>query len=426
MSDTHGLSFKRIAGYTAIVMATLALLFVLAKLGQVVLLFVLSIIVAAALRQGVLWLERRRVPRGIAILLWYLLIIGVIALGVWLLGTALGNEMQRLTDLLPQAYDRLLERYQHSQVAWQQAVAQRLPSTNTFLQSLGEGGASDVGFQIAGVAGSIVNVIISLVAILTLTFYWLADQERFERLWLMLLPAQERTVARHVWRNIEQRVGAYVRSEFVQLVLTIGCLWVAFSSIGTPFPTLYALYAGIVQLIPWIGIPLTLLPLAVMALNIPWWIALGTAAAIIVVGIVMDRVIEPRLCGTSPVHPILSVVALMLLGEASGVLGMLIALPLAATLQTVLSEIIIFTTSSKASATALGPEQIADIQARVERLREEIIHTENPREAEGLLARLQVLLDQTAEVVDTQSTTERARRRTTPGQHPPATAFPRF
>ena len=74
-------------------MTTLALLYVVYKLGQVVLLFVLSIAVAAALRKGVLALEARRVPRGVAILCWYGVIIGVLALGIFFLGGSLGKEV---------------------------------------------------------------------------------------------------------------------------------------------------------------------------------------------------------------------------------------------------------------------------------------------------------------------------------------------
>ena len=409
MTQTHGLSMKRTIGYTAVVLATLALLLVVYRLSQVVLLFVLSVIMAAALTKGVVALENRRVPRGIAILVWYLIIVGVLGLGIYVLGGPLGRELQTIGEQFPLRYDAWLDRFQTSGIEWQQGLADRLPTVDAVLKGLGEGGAAEIGFQIAGLTTGIINVVVSLIAILTLTFYWLIDQDRFERLWLTLLPVQQRAIARHTWRGVEYRVGAYVRSEATQFVLTITILWFAFLLLGVTYPAMYALYAGVVQLIPWVGIPLTLLPLALMLLNTPWWLVLATGLVIVAVGIMMDRVVEPRLRGDAVVHPILIVLALMILGEAWGVLGMLIALPLAATIQIVLSELVRISVAPRALVVSAETTQIQELRARIERLREELPDAaERRREVEGMLSRLETLLERTEEIVRERGNTDRA------------------
>ncbi len=400
MINTHGLTLKRIIGYTAVVLATLALLVVIFRLQEVVLLFILSIIMAAALRPGVVALEQRRIPRGFAILAWYLLIIGVFALGIYLIGGPLGEELQALGNAFPLRYDALVGRYQAAGDGWQQSVAQRLPTTDVVIQSLGEGGATEIGFQVAGLASGIINVVVSLVAILTLTFYWLIDQDRFERLWLTLMPVQQRAIARHTWRGIEHRAGAYLRSEAAQFVVTIAALSVAFRLLDVPYPSLFAVYAGVVQLIPWVGIPLTLLPLAFMVFTNPWWLILATGIVIAVIGILMDRFLEPWLRSDAVVHPILTVLALMIMGEFGGILGMLIALPLAATLQIVLSEMMRISVAPKAMTVSMEATQIQELRKKIASLREDVPEDpEHRREAEGMLQRLQTLLDRTEDVV---------------------------
>jgi predicted PurR-regulated permease PerM len=382
------------------------------RLGQVVLLFVLSIIVSAALSKGVLTLENRGVSRGYAILAWYLVIVGVLGLGIYLLGKPLGNEIQMIGERFPQQYDTLLSRFQRSDVGWQEGLAQRLPTTDAVLRGLSDGGATEIGFQIAGLTSGILNVVVSLIAILTLTFYWLIDQDRFERIWLTVLPVQQRSIARHAWRAIEYRVGAYVRSEAAQFVLTISILWIAFQILGVTYPALYALYGGVVQLIPWVGIPLTLVPLGLMLFNTPWWFVLATGIVITIVGTCMDRIIEPRLRGDAMVHPILTVLALMILGEASGILGMLIALPLAATLQIVLSELVRVSVAPRGLALAAESTQIQELRDRIERLREDLPDDEGRRrEAENMMHRIRVLLEHTEEVVRERTEADRARQR---------------
>ena len=410
-------SYKRIMGITAVLMATLMALYVVFRLNAVVLLFVISIIVATPLRKGVVMLEERRVPRGVAILIWYLVIFAVVGLGIYVLGGPLGGELQQIGQTFPQSYDRLIGRYQNAEGGWQQSLAQRLPTTQSVIDGLGEGGATEVGFQIAGFTSSIFNLLLSLIAVLTLTFYWLVDQDRFERLWLTLLPVQERAVARHAWRNIEFRVGAYVRSEAVQFVLTISILWIVFRLLGVPYPTMFALYAGIIQLIPWVGLPLAVLPVLGMVLFSPWWLVLLSGLAVIAVGVLMERIVEPQLCGEAPVHPIISVIALMILGEASGILGMIIALPLAATLQSILSEMLRSNRAPSTLSPSAESSQIEALQKRLDELRGRIPEEGTERRAiEGMLARLQELIQRTEMIARERATaTERTRmKRTTP------------
>ena len=400
MTEQHGLSIKRIVGYTAVVLFTLALLFVLYRLGQVVLLFVLSIVVAAALHKGVLALENRRVPRSLAILFWYLVIVGVVGLGIYFLGGALRNELETIGEELPRRYDVLINQYQQHGAPWQKAIAQRMPDTTTVIQSIGQGGAAEIGFQLAGLTSSLLNLGISIGAVLTLTFYWLVDQERFERLWLSLLPVQQRAIARNTWQGIEYRVGAYVRSEVTQLVLTIALLWFALNLLHAPFPALYAIYGGIVQLIPWVGIPLTLLPLGLMLFSIPAWMIVAITVVVILLGILLDQVIEPLLRGDAVVHPILVVLALMIMGEVSGILGMVIALPLAATFQIVLNELVRFSTAPRTMTASAETTQLKNLRDQFERLRETIPEDEeHRREVEGILARVEDLMDRAEEVV---------------------------
>jgi hypothetical protein len=135
-----------------------------------------------------------------------------------------------------------------------------------------------------------------------------------------------------------------------------------------------------------------------MLLFDPPWLILATATVILVVGVIMDRLIEPRLSGDAAVHPILTVLALMILGEASGVLGMVIALPLAALFQTVLREVVLVSVSPPS---AIGAEtaQIVDLQAQIERLRAELPDGPHRLEAQGILARLEALMAQTEVLV---------------------------
>lgn len=416
MNAVERVSYKQIAGYTALVLTTLMLAYLTYRLSEVVLLFVLSIIVAAALRAPMIWLQRRRTPRGIAILLLYLLIIAVISTIVVIMGQPLVDELRVAGERFPQLYDRLLTDWENSGQQWQQTIAGNLPHTNVLIDSVGQQGPQEIAYQVAGLSYGIANTVISLVAIMTLTFYWLIDEDRFVRLWLMLLQVQHRTVARHTWQDVERRVGTFVRSESLQFVLTLVLLWIGLDALGVRYPATWALYGALAQLIPWVGIPLTLLPAIPMFWTDPLGVGFSAAVLVILVGTFMDRLVEPWTGVQGIVHPIVSVVALMIMGEAAGILGMIVALPLAATVQSILSQLVQAGTAPRAatSTQAIYSTQIQDLRARLLRLREDVPEQPEQRLAiEGMFQRLNTLLDKTEQVMQQRASAPEQRRMST-------------
>lgn len=408
--NVERISYKRIAGYTALVLATLATVYVVYRLGQVVLLFVLSIILAAALRTPMLRLQRRRIPRGGAILLLYLMILVVLGGGIALLGGPLVNELTEAGRLFPPRYDRFVRVLEQSPQTWQQSIAATLPKTEEIIASVGQNGPQ-VAYQVVGVSYSLANLVISLLAILTLTFYWLVDEDRFVRLWLMLLPVQQRIVARRTWQDVESRVGTFVRSEAFQFIATLGVLAVGFWALGVRYPVTWALFGAVAQLIPWVGIPLTLLPAIPMFWTDPLTATIGAIVLIIVIGTLMDRVVEPRMGVVGIVHPIVSVLALMMLGEAVGLVGMIVALPLAATLQSVLSQLVQTGTAPRPTTLSIYATQLQDLRARAARLHTYVPADHDQRLAiEGLFKRVDELLDKTDQAVQQRATPAEQRR----------------
>lgn len=410
MNKVERISYKRIAGYTALVLATVAVVYVIYRLNQVVLLFVLSVIVAAALREPMLRLQHRRVPRGAAILLLYLLILAILGGAIFALGQPLLNEITEAGERFPPRYDAFVQYLESQPQTWLQTIAGQLPETEEIISSIGQNGPQ-VAYQVVGFSYSLANIAISLLAILTLTFYWLVDEDRFVRLWLMLLPVQQRIVARHMWQDIEGRVGTFVRSEAIQFIATLFVLWAGFSALDVRYPAAWALYGAIAQLIPWVGIPLTLLPAIPMFWTDPLPAVLGAVILIVVVGAFMDRVVEPWMGVVGIVHPIVSVLALMMLGEAVGLLGMIVALPLAATLQSVLSQLVQNAATPRPTTLSIYSTQLQDIRARAARIHDYVPQEHEQRLAiEGFFRRIDQLIDQVEQAVQQRASAPEQRR----------------
>ncbi|MCZ7672142.1 MAG: AI-2E family transporter [Chloroflexi bacterium] len=72
--------------------------------------------------------------------------------------------------------------------------------------------------------------------ILFLSLYWSLDRVRFERLWLSLLPPEQRARARDIWQTIESDLGSYIRSEVAQSLLAGLLLGLGYWALGSPTP----------------------------------------------------------------------------------------------------------------------------------------------------------------------------------------------
>jgi predicted PurR-regulated permease PerM len=404
------LSYGRVAATTALVLATLATVFLLYQLGEVVIFAVLSIIFAAALRAPMLRLEQRLHSRSAAILLLYALIFVVLGLGSYTFSYPLGVEVAKASGRFPELYNDLLSSWQTSGVAWQQNVAESLPSIDDIITTIGANGTT-IAYELAGVTYNIFNLLLWGVAILTLTFYWLIDEDRFARLWLSLLPVQQRTIARQVWFDIEWRVGLFVRSESMQFLVTVSVLWLGLRFLGVPYSALWALYGGIAQLIPWIGIPLIFVPLLPMAFTEPWLMTLAAAALVLAVGWLIERGIEPWFGTRDIIHPIVSVLALMMLAEVAGIVGMLIALPLAATIQSVLNQILQLRVAPRVVTQSATSSQLQALRIRMQALQAQVLDDpEQRRMQEGLLTRTAALIDEAEQALRQRASTRERRR----------------
>jgi predicted PurR-regulated permease PerM len=166
-----------------------------------------------------------------------------------------------------------------------------------------------------------------------LAVYWSINQIHFERLWLSLLPAEQRKQARNVWRTIEPDLGGYIRSEIIQSLLAGVLLGLGYWLLGSQYPTLMALTGALVWLIPVVGAPLAMILPLIMGLLTSVQLSVFTILYTLVVLIALQVWVEPHLFKRKWDNPILTLVILLAMADAFGLIGILAAPPLSAVCQ---------------------------------------------------------------------------------------------
>jgi predicted PurR-regulated permease PerM len=382
----------RIVRYTVVVLTTLMILILIWQFISAIVLFLLSLAVAAALRPLINSLTGRYVPKRIALGTIYFLLTAAILSSFWLIGTPLLDELQLATDDSIAAYERAKVEWPESGTAFQQALAEQLPpSADLYRVLISEQGIPALA-SVFGIAQNFFSTLGQIAIILILSLYWSADQFRFERLGLTLLPEEHHPRALHIWRSVETGVGEYLRSELIQSVLTGLFLWLGFSMLGIRYPVLLALWGAIVRLIPWFGAVIAALP--VLLIGLAMSSTMGILAALYTIGIllILNLVIEPRFFPRYKYSASLIVLFVIALGETIGFIGIILAPPLAVAVQILFQHLYPLPelTASEVS------EQVTDIRKRLLELRRRIQNSRK-RGSIRLMERLQRLVRRTTD-----------------------------
>ena len=351
-------------------MTTLLALVVLWQFNIVVIYVLISLALAATVRPIARSESSRSLVKRLLLILLYVVIIASLGLLIVLVGRLLIRDLQELAQTIAIQSTWVLPSWLEG--GWfQQALNRWLPAPDKLFEAM----TSQPQLVISAVLGftqGIGGIVSGFIIILFLSIYWSINQNHFERLWLSLLPSEQRTHARDIWRTLEQDLGAYIRSEIIQSLLAVLLLGLGYWMLGSSYPALLAVVGAIAWLVPVVGAALAvILPLLLGPLTGAQFSLLMVLYTLVVL-IALQVWVEPRLFRRKWNSPILTLVILLALADAFGLLGIILAPPLSVVCQ-ILWHILV--RDRLAPDTAV---QISDLKERQARLRLTVEEMEGP------------------------------------------------
>jgi predicted PurR-regulated permease PerM len=325
-------SAKRVALSTLIVIAIVAGVLALWKLKLVLALVFLGFIVAAAMRPGVERLRSAGVPRGVGLLMHYLVFAGVLALVLWLI-------VPRAIDQVQSALTGDTKAQIHREAKQSTGIKHEvLTAIDRRLREVPKAGA--LLHPAVEVTLKVFETIIGLFFVLATAAYWIFERDRAVGFVTSLLPRQKRRKVRDTWDLIDMKLGAFVRGQAVLIVFVGTVLTFAFWAIGEPYFILIGAFAGVVEIVPVIG-PLAAGALAIgIGFTVSWHVAVAAGICVFAVRMLEDYLIVPRVLGDAVgLSPLLVLVSVTAVGILFGGFAVILAVPLVAVLVTVIDVI---------------------------------------------------------------------------------------
>ena len=327
---------KETARTVVTVAIIVGLLYVLYLIRDVVLLGVLAVFVAAALSAPVAAVQRlTNAPRALSILIVYLLAITLIVVIGLIVIPPLVDEIEQFVRHVPRYIDEIkndsvLQRWdeKYGIVAKLEGEANKLPS-------LLSKAASDLESVTIGAAESLAKTI----AVLAIAFLLLLDAPRLFNLAYSRMPPERAAQARRLSGQAASAIGGYVAGAFAVAALAGLAAFVAMEILGIPFAVPLAVVMAFFALIPLVGSAIGAVIIAIVAL----FEGPGTAIAFVAYFIVYQQ-IETHVLGpfvykrTVQMRPIIVILSVFAGASLLGILGALLAIPAAATIQIALQE----------------------------------------------------------------------------------------
>jgi len=290
--------------------------------GIVTMLFV-AFLLAVILGPLVTLLGKIKIPRGIAIVITYILFVGIIGGAIALFTPALVQQTTNFINALP-----------------------------TYLSNIGINSSTSGDFvsgilnQFSGLPEGILNItfsvfsnVISVVTVLVFTFYMLMTQGGLKGQINSLFGEEKGKEMSELFTTIEEKLGRWARGELV-LMLAVGVgMYLGLLAIGIPYALPLAVLSGLFEIVPTLGPIVAAVPAVIIGLGISPLAGIGAAAVAFLIQQLENYVLVPKIMQKSAgISPLAVLIAIAIGAKLMGITGVIIAVPFVIILQVVIKK----------------------------------------------------------------------------------------
>ena len=333
------------------VLATLAAAAAIYTARAVLIRTVIAIFVAISLDPAVRWLVGRGVRRGIAVTIIFVIALALVAAFLMSVIPAMVSQFRGLVDDLPGYLTQLQDRSSRFR-----ELSDRYNLTSQ-IQSLISSAPSRLGSGLFGLTGKIFGALFSTLTVLVLSIYFMADLPRLRNGLVRLFPRARREGLGRIADVVIDKVGAYMIGNLLISLVAGLAAFVCFTVLRVPFSVPLAFVVALTDLIPMIGATLGAIIVVILTLfatNL-WPTTVLVAIFFVVYQQLENYLIAPRILRSTVNLSAAAVLVAGLIGAtALGLVGALMAIPVAAALKVLLSEQLQARDAAEAKAEA-GP-----------------------------------------------------------------------
>ncbi len=301
---------------------------------EIVAILIVAIMLASIIDPFADWFAHRRIPRGLAVLVVYTILFALTIIMVMTLVPIIVEQSVSLVQNLSVTYVGAVDAFVHFQET-HHFVDSILSNLQSFQQNINSS-ASSLFTTVKGFFGGLAAIAI----VLALTFYMVVEEDSMRKYFRTFAPVEYQPYITQLLKKMQAKMGAWLRGQII-LGLFVGVgVYVGLTLLGVHYALLLAVIAGLLEIIPYAGPILSLVPAAIIGFAQSPLHGVAVVGLYLLVQQVENHLLVPKVMqSVTGLNPVLSILALLIGVQVGGIAGAILAIPLATMVAVVVEDI---------------------------------------------------------------------------------------
>ena len=284
--------------------------------------------------------KTRHVSRGWAITIVMLLLLSILVALLLTLLPVLVDQIASLVKNIPVLVDTIQHwANQISQINFSKeyGIDFNLDKLQQEVQNIGKTVVSGMATSLSAVIAKLTSFTVTAITVPVMTIYMLYDGNKLAPFIQKVFPSKQQARISDILGRLNQTLAQYISGQVLEMIFVGVFTAVGYFMIGQKYALLLGVFAGITNMIPYVGPYIGLVPALFVGLTDSFWQAFWVIVVVLIVQQVDSNLIYPRVMGASlHVHPLTIIVLLLAAGNIAGIAGMILAVPFYAIIRTVI------------------------------------------------------------------------------------------
>ncbi|MCX6785887.1 MAG: AI-2E family transporter [Candidatus Komeilibacteria bacterium] len=304
----------------------LAVLIFLFLIKEIVVVILVALILAAGFDPWVDWLQRHKIPRTVGILFIYLILFSFVALALILIVPLISNEVSQLSENFPLYYEKISGAIQNFNGPGNFTAEGQLQTGLANLSQNLPGTISNVFSTLIDIFGGI----FSFFLVLVITFYLTVHEEGMKNFIKSLTPVKGQPYLTHLYSRIQLKMGQWLRGQIVLSLVIFILDFIGLTILNMPYALILAFLAALLEVVPFIGPWMAGFIAVFFGFMQSTWLGIAVGILFWVVQLLENNLIVPKVMSKAVgLNPLVVILVILIGAKLYGVVGALLAVPVA-------------------------------------------------------------------------------------------------
>lgn len=324
------------------ILLLVGILYVLYLVWDILLLVFISLILASLIDPFAEWLKEKRIPRGVAVLIIYVVLLGLLGILIGVLAPVIVRDVPQVASQL----SSYVEQFQQTSF-WQ----------STFGDTSLVGEAGDIGSRLLepvlqgaeaftnlfSTISGVFRGLFAFILVLVITFYMVVQEDPLRKVLRSVVPEAYLPKTLSVLSKIRETLSAWMRGQLILSGIVGVMVYIGLTLLNIKYAAVIAILAAFLEFIPYLGPILAAVPAIFFAFIGGGWVQILLVVSLyIVVQQVENHILVPKVMQHAVgLNPIVSIIAVLIGAEIAGIIGALLAIPVATAIRILMREVFV-------------------------------------------------------------------------------------